>query len=104
MHNKKTNQIKIFFRPTVNMKKYGQRLAQQILVNFIIDPPKETKPIWSIPSSRFPRKLNIKNRNRAIFEARKGIANLKLRRDIFKLDNAKTGVEVGWKKDSISEE
>ncbi len=39
-------------------------------------------------------KLDIKNRNRAIFKTQKRIADLKLLCDEFKLDNAKTEAAI----------
>ena len=57
---------------------YGQRLARNISVKFIIDPAERTEPIRSIPSFKFPRKLDVEDRNKTIFEAQKGIADLKL--------------------------
>ena len=75
---------------------YGQRLARQISVNFSIDPAEGTEPIQAMSTLRFPGKLFIEDRNKAILEAKTGMAHLKLWCDGSKLDKG-TGAAVVWK-------
>lgn len=70
---------------------YGQRLARQVSVRFSIDPAEGTEPIRAMLRSIFPGKLIIEDRNRAMLEAKTGIANLKLWGNGSKLDSGGTG-------------
>lgn len=52
-----------------------------------------------MPSSVFPGELLIKDKNKALLEAKTGRDNLKLWYDGSQLDNRGTGVAVVWEKD-----
>lgn len=86
------------------MRAYGLRFTQHVLAGFNIDLGKKTRPIGSIPSFIFLRKLDIEDGISTIFKAQKWIDDLKFYCDRHKQDNVRTEEEVVWKKDSIGEE
>ena len=104
MHNQKTSRTKILYGPAINISERRISALWQVSVNFIIEPAKKTEPIRSISSSKFPGKLDIEDRNRVIFKAQGRKADFKLCCDGSKLDNARIGAAIVWKKDSIIEE
>ena len=78
MHNQKINSKNNFLQiSNQNLWKYGLSFAQQVSINFIINPVEKTEPIWSISNSKFLRKLDIENKNRSIFECQEKRTELK---------------------------
>ena len=80
---------------------YGQQLARQVSVKFSIGPAEETEPIRTVPSFIFPGKLIIKDKDKALLEAKAGKGNLKLGCDGSKLENGGTGAAIVWGKEGI---
>lgn len=84
-------------RPIAN---YGQRLARQVSIGFSIDPAEGTEPTKTASNSVFQGELMIKERKRAILEAKSMNANLC---DVSKLDKGGTGAAVVWKSHTSQE-
>ena len=104
MYNQRTSQSKILYGRAINISPpYSQRLAPHVSVRFSIDPTEKTEQILAILSSIFLGKLIIEDKNRAILEAKAGIAILKLWCDGSKLDSGGTGAPVIWQKGTEKE-
>ncbi len=91
MHNQRTNQIMIFHGPAINiLERMTSASLDMFQSTLSLTKPKELSQFGLSPVLLFSMKFDVKDRNKAIFETQKAIADLKLCYDGSKQDNART--------------
>lgn len=79
------------------VRNYGQYLAQQVSVDFCIDPAYGVEPVIHQIPTEFPGKIIIQETKTAISEAKNDTSTLALWSDGSKVESGGAGAAVVWK-------